>query len=342
MSVFKGLAAAVLALAGIGVAHAQDARKDWMVPQWLAAAKAERTVTIYSSMNEQEALPFWHIFETETGIKVVYIRASDAQITGRIAIEHRAGAHSWDVVSTGIVMLLPPDFLETLNLPEAAHIPNGAIGAGGKWYGVTANYNSAAYNTKLVGATKLPTRFEDLLNHPEWAGKVAIAGTDAIWLKGFVTGYGDDKAEDLLNKIVKTLKPVVADGHLALARSVAAGEYTVALNNYDDLTLNQKIDGGPTDIMVLQPVVLSYSQAGISANAPHPNAARLAVNFMLSRDGQIALAKGGRIPVRGDAMPPELAGPVKQLTAGKVVTVTMSAAEEKDWQARFNKIFKPG
>jgi iron(III) transport system substrate-binding protein len=236
---------------------------------------------------------------------------------------------------------LPPEFLADLDLPEAAHIERGAIGAGGKWYGVTANYNSASYNTNLVHGAKLPASFEDLLNHPEWAGRIAIEGTDTIWLKGFFEQYGEQHATELLNKIVQTLKPVVVDGHLALARSVAAGEYIGALNNYDVLTLNQRIDGGPTDILVLQPVVLSYGQVGIAAEAPHPNAARLAVNFMLSQEGQAAMAKGGRIPVRMDAMPPDLAGPVKQLTAGKVVTVTLSTQEQKALQGQFNRIFKP-
>ncbi|HTH97243.1 MAG TPA: extracellular solute-binding protein [Stellaceae bacterium] len=341
-SIAKWLVAALCTLALLDDAHAQDANSahPWMVPKLLAAAKAEGSVTVYGAINEQEALPFWHIFETETGIHVVYIRASDSQINGRIAIEHRAGTHSWDVVSTTVVMLLPPSFLADLDLPEAAHIEKGAIGPGGKWYGVTANYNSAAYNTKLVQASKLPKSFEDLPNHADWAGKIAIEGTDSIWLKGFFQYYGEERATDLLTKIVRTLKPVIADGHLALARSVAAGEYVAALNNYDVLTLNQKIDGGPTDILVLQPVILSYGQVGIAADAPHPNAARLIVNFMLSREGQIALSKGGRIPVRADAMPPGLVDPVKKLTSGKVVTVTLTPADQKTWQTRFNQIFK--
>ena len=49
----------------------------WLDPALLAAAKAEGTLTVYSSTNEQEGLPLFKIFEEATGIKVQYVRGSD-------------------------------------------------------------------------------------------------------------------------------------------------------------------------------------------------------------------------------------------------------------------------
>jgi iron(III) transport system substrate-binding protein len=325
--------------AGAGAAGVQDAvadADDWMAPDLLAAAKAEGSVSIYSAINEQEALPFWKAFQDQTGIHVDYWRASEAEIAGRIAIEHRAGSHSWDLVSTTTVGLLPPDFLASFTVPEAANIILDAIGPDNKWYGIYANYNTPSYNTKLLNASQLPKSYEDFLSHPEWVGRIAIDGTDNIWLKGFFKRYGDDKATELLTKIVQTLKPIVVDGHLALARSVAAGEYVGSLNNYASLTFNQQLAGGPTDIIVLDPVVLSFGQVGIDALAPHPNAARLALNYILSTPGQAAMSKAGRISVRKDV------AAVKRLTSGNVVTVTLSANEQKEWEDKFKAIFGEG
>ena len=94
-----------------------------------------------------------------------------------------------------------------------------------RWYGVYANYDVPSYNTKLVKPADLPTSYEDFLKHKEWAGRVAVEQTDAQWLSALFTHYGEERARKLIGEIVATLKPVVIDGHLALARAVAAGEY---------------------------------------------------------------------------------------------------------------------
>src|SRR5215510_1009955 len=86
--------------------------------------------------------------------------------------------------------------------------------------------------------------------------------------------------------MVGALKPVITDGHLALARSVGAGEYWLSLNNYVMLSSNVQLAGSPVDIFPLDPVVLLYAGVAVNAKARSPNAERLAANFMLSRDGQ--------------------------------------------------------
>ena len=95
-----------------------------------------------------------------------------------------------------------------------------------------------------------------------------------------------------------TLKPVVTDGHLAMARATGAGEYWISLNNYVNLSMNVKLAGGPIDVWALDPVALFFGQVGVNAKAPHPNAARLAANFMLSQECEQFLAKFGRLPTR--------------------------------------------
>src|SRR4051794_5283640 len=84
------LLAYFLILSFAGPVTAQESR-PWLIPELLSAAKSEgNTLTIYASMNEEEALPYWAIFEQATGIKVHFVRMSDSAIRGRVAIEHRA------------------------------------------------------------------------------------------------------------------------------------------------------------------------------------------------------------------------------------------------------------
>jgi iron(III) transport system substrate-binding protein len=223
---------------------------SWIVPDLLQAAKAEGTLTVYSSMNEQEGLPLWKKFEEATGIKTEYVRSNDNAIMARTAIERRAGQKSWDVVVSTVVSRLPQDYLLAFDPPEAKNIKDQARDPNRRWYGVYANYNAPAYNTKMVKPSDLPKNFEEFATKKEWKGKVAIDVTDAHWLYAIYNHYGEEKGRKLVQDIVANLNPVLTDGHLAMARSVGAGEYPVALNNYASLVSNVKLAGGDTDYWI--------------------------------------------------------------------------------------------
>ena len=82
--------AAVVCLGLLARVPLVEAQPSWIMPDIVSAAKAEGELTIYASMNEEEALPYWKMFEDATGIKVHFVRLSDANIRARIAIETRA------------------------------------------------------------------------------------------------------------------------------------------------------------------------------------------------------------------------------------------------------------
>jgi iron(III) transport system substrate-binding protein len=339
---FKPLtrAAAALAIGLLALATPVRAQPSWIMPDILAAAKAEGELTIYASMNEEEGLPYWKVFEDATGIKVSFVRSSDANIRARIAIEARARQRSWDLVATTPVYNLPDDLLLQFDPPQAPSLIAEARGPNRRWYGVTGNYNAPAYNSNLVKKSDLPKTYEEFLDHKEWAGKIAIDATDSEWLTGLFKHYGDERGRKLAQEIAATLKPVVIDGHLNVARSVGAGEYWVALNNFVPLTVNMKLSGAPTDFWALDPVTLAFGSVGISTQAPHPKAALLAANYMLSREGQQFLTLKGRLPTRRDVEtnPP---GMLAILQQRKVIAPIVSADEQKKMQTAFNEIFRP-
>jgi iron(III) transport system substrate-binding protein len=322
------------------VAQSQpSSQQSWMVPDLLAAARPEGELIVYGSMNEEEALPFWQLFQDSSGIKVNYVRSSDANILARIAIEYRASQRSWDLVATTPVYRLPDEVLLQFEPPEARNLIPQARAPNRRWYGVYGNYNSPAYNTNFVKKADLPKTYEGFLDHPEWAGRVAIDATDSEWLSGMFTHYGEERGRKLIRDLVATLKPVVIDGHLVVARSVGAGEYWVALNNYTGLTINVMLSGAPTDFWALDPVGLAFGSIGVNSQAPHPKAAQLAANFMLSREAEQFLTKKGRLPTRTDVEtnPPGVIGALQQ----KKVIVTISSAEQqKKMQTTFNELFR--
>src|SRR5260370_40366279 len=90
-----------------------------MVPDLLAGARPEGELIVYGSMKEEEALPFWQLFQDASGIKVNYGRSSDANILARIAIEYRGRQRSWDLVATPPGHRLPHECLLQLEPPGA-------------------------------------------------------------------------------------------------------------------------------------------------------------------------------------------------------------------------------
>ena len=158
-------------------------------------------------------------------------------------------------------------------------------------------------------------------------------------LSAIVRHYGDERGKKLLRDIVAVLKPVMVDGHLALARSVGAGEYWLALNNYASLTVNVRLSGAPVDFWALDPVALFFGSVGVSAQAPHPKAAQLAANFILSREAEQFLTKRGRMPTRTDVpvYPPAVAEMLKERT---IIATIFAGDEQKKWQGLFKDIFK--
>jgi iron(III) transport system substrate-binding protein len=319
-------------------AQAQEPRA-WLDPKLLAAAKKEGPLTVYSSTNEQEGLPLFKIFEDATGIRFNYIRGNDASLISRIAIETRAKQPSFDIVHMTNAHKMPQALLAQFDPTEAKHVNALARDPERRWYGVYTVYTTPAYNTKLVSKADLPTSFEDFAKRKAWAGKVAIDHTDIEWLRGIMQFYGEQKGTALVREIAANLQPVLTDGRLAMARSVAAGEYLFALNNFVNLTLNVKLAGGAIDFFPLDPVPLYFAQVAVNARAPNPNAARLAANFMLSRDCQVFYAKFGRLPTRDDVEtnPP---GIIKQVEARKVVRTQFSQEEEKRLRQTFETLLR--
>ena len=314
---------------------------SWIIPEILAAAKAEGQLTVYSSTNEQEGLPLWKLYEDATGIKVNYVRGAEAPLLTKIALEARTGQQSWDVHNAGSVNMIPENLALQFEPPLAKDIMPEARDPGKRWYGVYAGYSVPQYNTNLVKAEDLPKTFEDFLKHKEWVGKIAIEGTDREWMEAIFRQYGPEKGRKLLDDIVTTLKPVVLDGHFAMARQIAAGEYPITLMNYSMLTTNLKQQGAPTDYFALDPVHLWFGMVGVNKSAPHPNAARLAANFLLSREAQsYSSQNGGRIPTRldVDSNPKDVR---EKLSQKKVIFVQLNAEQMKSSQKVFDEIFKP-
>ena len=331
------LCAAAALLLAAGSAYA--AERAWLDPALLAAAKKEGSVTIFSAINEEEELPLLQIFQDATGIKADYVRSADASLMARITIEKRAGKESWDVLEIQAIEGLPKEWRLPFAPPEAAHLVPGASDPEQRWYGDFLVYHTPAYNTRFIKPADLPRSYADFAKHPEWAGRVAIDSTDRNWLSGVIGFYGEQQGMAIMRELAATLHPALYKGHLALARAVGSGEYWIALNNYVNLTISTITAGDPEDWWILEPVVTTYCGVAVNAKAPHANAAKLLVNYMISAEAQQVRTKAGHIPTRTDVAtdPP---GMLERFAAKQKAPGALQPDADAKWQKTFNDIFK--
>jgi iron(III) transport system substrate-binding protein len=327
-------------LVALACTPALAADHSWMSDKALvAAAKKEGTVAIWSSINEDEQNPQIAAFTDATGIKVDYIRGADAPLMSRMAIEKRAGKESWDDFQIQAVHSVPKEWLMQFTPSEAAALLPQARDPDKRWYGTYLVFHTPAYNTTKVKKEDLPKSYEDFAKHPEWKGHIALDYTDRDWYAGFIQGMGEAKGAKIMAEIVDKLEPTLYKGHLALARALGSGEYWLNLNNYLNLVLNVKLAKDPVDWWILEPVVTSMGEIGVNAKAPHPNAAKLLANFLISGEAQQMRTKWGRIPSRADieSNPP---GILKAFEGKKTVAPHLLPADDQKWQKEFNKVFK--
>ncbi len=117
---------------------------------------------------------------------------------------------------------------------------------------------------------------------------------------GFLLTYmGEQRAlryfDRLTNQDVKFLR-----GRSLQLQLLSAGEFPITMVSNANLILDLKKAGAPIEPIRIPPVLLRPSLLLLAANAPHPHAAILYLDFLLSKDGQHLLASSGRLPARTD------------------------------------------
>jgi len=297
-----GLSAAFALAPGIAIAQAtvseiaQYAGADRM--QKLGeGAKKEGVVSVYTSAPVDDYAVFSAAFEKKTGVKVQVWRAGSEKVLQRGVTEARSGRYDVDVFDTNgpeLESLHREKILQAVRSPHAADLIPQAVTPHGDWIGTRLNIFALAYNTQLVKKEELPKRYEDFLN-PRWKGRLGIEAGDFDWFSGVMGELGEDKGLKLFRDIVAKNGISVRKGHTLLTNLVAAGEVPLALTIYNYKAEQLKRKGAPINWFVIPPAIARPNGVGVAAHAPHPNAAVLFYDWMLS-DGQALLLKRNFVP----------------------------------------------
>ena len=269
------------------------------------SAKTEGEVVLYSSLNNEQIVTLVDAFKKRFPfIKTSFYRGTSERVLQRAVTEAKAGRFAVDVVtSAGFQVQLLKDSTLTQRFipPEASSYNEGFKDPDGHWISVHSLLNSMAYNTQFVRPNEAPKKYEDLLA-PRWKGRLGVNLQDPEWYVSLQRRWGKEKARNFL-KALAALQPGVRDGHNITAQLLAAGEFHAVTNTYAHIAARIKGQGGPVQYVFDEPVITYVHPITLMKGAPHPNAGKLLMSFILSVEGQRMLRDQGRIPSHPDIDP---------------------------------------
>jgi len=326
--------ATVMVVSLLSLANSACAQSDWQ-KEWettLAAARKEGQVNIYIYRYEGLLQDFRRDYP---GINVVSVTGRGNEMTNRIIAERRAGKFIADVYSGGTNSLyntlykgkaLDP-LKPVLMLPEVTDTA--------KWYGNEHRYADPenkyifafigspsnaqlAYNANLVNPKDFKS-YQDVVN-PKWKGKIVSLDPRDTGLGATMQFYyySPEIGPEFMRKFFGGMDITYVKNFRQMTDWLAQGKFAICMGCKD--SMRAKNQGLPVDDFDTNrwKEGSSFSAGGGSLalmnQAPHPNAAKVFINWFLSRKGQIALQRLGdvddpansrRIDIPKDDLPPD-------------------------------------
>ena len=326
-------AVADMAVAGLGVAGLSAAVPPRLAHADLAslheAAKKEGELTWYVAQMTSETAEWMgrRFTQLYPGVTVTVIRTTGQVSYARLLQELRNNTPHCDVFSSTDMAQYPAlktrGALARYRAESASALAPVFLGLGEEafYYPTTASVHILAYNTWIAKPEDRPTRFTDLLD-PKWKGRVAIAhpafsGYFGQWVLAMRKLYGWEYFE----KLAKNNPRIGRSGNDPVAL-IIAGECLIGTGPLGTTVQNARRGNPITWAYPQDGAILNVGPSAVMASAPHPSAARLFLEWLLSSDYAAACAQWNLEPVRADAPPLEGTKPLKDIKL-----LSMSTAE---------------
>jgi len=285
-------------------------------PKIVEAAKKEGKLVAYVSMLTENATALLAEFKKKYPfIDTSLYRANTQKLLPKIQLEARTQQHQADVISATFTIwneLTRGKLIMKYDSPERSRFPADLKDADGYWNILHLGVQGMAYNTKMVPPDIAPKSYEDLL-HPRWRPKqIAMDYRDSSWMAVMLEIMGEAEGIAFMKKLAaKDL--YMRENKNLLTQLLAAGEFPVLANTYLETFSKIQKAGAPIEwVAGRNPIPASTHLLGIYAHARHPNAAKLFVDFLLSREGQSLTANViGTYPAN-----PDVESELRKKTAG--------------------------
>jgi len=284
----------VAAMPILALAQTAEEQAEW--DKVVEAAKQEGTVTIYSG---QMGVPYHpeiaRLFTEKYGIKVEILEARASELQERIRTEQTtnrvAGDFSHNGGSSGAFLEASGFYQPHGWMPNLSKLKE-EFATNGTQFAIYVQPYGILVNPNLVSEADMPKSWHDLTD-PKWKGKILADDFRAL-------GGGSAFFNVTYRKLGREFHEKLAQQNIVFSRQirdnprrVARGEFAIYIPlSVPDMLLNE---GLPLKAVMPEEGLpfITYDVA-VFANAPHPNAAKLLMNFFLEDEAQLVYAKSGR------------------------------------------------
>jgi iron(III) transport system substrate-binding protein len=267
-------------------------------------ARKEGELVWYAAMAGDRANELIKGFESKYPfLKVRFQPGGAGRQLEQLLIEQRSKKQRADIINTRrsyVGVMAKAGAVARYRTPLRTALRDGFTDKDGFVNGIYAQPRVFLYNTRMVARDKAPQSFDDLLD-PRWKDKLGMDTTDYDWLAALIDYYGRGKALEFTGKLARQ-QLNLRRGPTLLSQLALAGEFPVVIDAFPEEVLQLRNAKAPVDFVFSEPFVpvKTPTVVSIAAGAPHPHAAALFVDFLLSKAGQDIMVAQGRWASRKD------------------------------------------
>ncbi len=306
----------------------------------VAEAKKEGLVRIYATWSPNTRKALTETFLAKYGISLEFVLGRGAELQPRMENEQRAGLYLADLIGSGTSTFLsnmkPAGLLGTIEpllmLPEVLDPkawPDGKVPFSDKDRMVvpmTANAQRYfTYNKTMIKEGELIS-YQDALN-PKYKGKIivsdpTISGSGNAFFSHLAHSWSVERAKDFFRRLLKEQEAAVTRDYRGQVEAIAKGKYAIGLGTQGTAVANFLDLGAPIQNVPLKDVEISRESGVIAVpkKLPHPNAATVFINWLLTKEGQTIFSRGNGTPVIRMDVPKEGVNPIFLVNPGDRVT----------------------
>jgi iron(III) transport system substrate-binding protein len=256
----------------------------------IEGAQKEGEMMVYSSSGLEEIRALVKAFNKKYPfLQVRYNKKGGSQLFTVAQMEFAGKKYLADIYWAGYStigpMLREKGMVARYISPERRAVVNDYKDKESYWTATRISMAIFAYHAKKVPADKVPKTYSDLLD-PFWKGMISVDSSPGRFTHLLAQKYGWEKTEDFHKKL--------AEQNLRIHRALGA------LDINADNIIGMQRENAPLDFAVMDPTLLSLTSVAMPLTPAHPHAAALFYDFILSKEGQEALAAEDNLPIRDD------------------------------------------
>lgn len=226
-------------------------------------------------------------------VEIKYYRAKARDVTERFLTEARAGIYVADLIRTSAALMAPlsqAGLIGEYQSPAQEEIPKEYRGK--LWTGMDLSPRALGWNTKLVVSSQVPARWDDFLR-ARWRGKIMMDAQSDEEIITLMVVWGKKRAREYFEKL-GTQDIIFRRGRTLMTQLLAAGEAPLAVTVLPNEVEALRAKGAPIDWAPLDHIPAHVGFISMAKYPPHPYAAALFYDFLLSEEGQKDQAETGR------------------------------------------------